>query len=44
MSAVLTAMDIEPRVGLGAVRFSLGRYTTPDEVDAAGRMLVQSLA
>ena len=35
LSPVLAAMAIEPRVGMGAVRLSLGRMTTPDEVDAA---------
>jgi cysteine desulfurase len=27
-------MDITPEVGMGAVRFSLGRATTRDEIDA----------
>ena len=33
LSPVLEAMGVEPRVGMGAVRFSLGRTTTADEVD-----------
>jgi cysteine desulfurase len=33
MSPVLAAMGIEPRVGLGAVRFSLGRGTRAEELD-----------
>jgi cysteine desulfurase len=35
LSPVLAAMGIEPRVGMGAVRLSLGRMTTAAEVDAA---------
>ena len=33
MSPVLKAMGIAPQVGMGAIRFSLGRTTTADEVD-----------
>ena len=33
LSPVLTAMGVPERVGLGAVRFSLGRYTTELEVN-----------
>jgi cysteine desulfurase len=35
LSPVLVAMAIDPRVGMGAVRLSLGRMTTTAEVDAA---------
>ncbi len=34
LSPVLTAMGVEPRVGMGAVRLSLGRMTTDDEIGA----------
>ncbi len=34
LSPVLTAMGVEPRVGMGAVRLSLGRMTTNEEIDA----------
>ncbi len=34
LSPVLRAMGVEPRVGMGAVRLSLGRMTTGAEVDA----------
>lgn len=34
LSPVLRAMGVAPDVGLGAVRFSLGRGTTREEVDA----------
>lgn len=32
LSAVLVAMGVTPEVGMGAVRFSLGRGTTEDEI------------
>ena len=37
LSPVLTAMGVEPRVGMGAVRLSLGRMTTGEEIDAVLR-------
>jgi cysteine desulfurase len=43
MSPVLAAMGVPPEIGLGAVRFSLGRRTTRGEVDAVIRMLVRVL-
>jgi cysteine desulfurase len=33
LSPVLAAMGIAPEVGMGAVRFSLGRYTTEEEIE-----------
>jgi cysteine desulfurase len=33
LSPVLRAMGVPERIGLGAIRFSLGRYTTSDEID-----------
>ena len=33
LSPVLAAMSISERVGMGAIRFSLGRGTTSDEID-----------
>ena len=33
LSPVLKAMGVEPRVGMGAIRFSLGRTTTAAEID-----------
>lgn len=38
-SAVLLAMGMSPELALGAVRFSLGRWTTQDEVDQAISLL-----
>jgi cysteine desulfurase len=39
-SAVLCAMRVPPEVSVGAVRLSVGRYTTEDEVDRAADLLV----
>ncbi|MGC9369427.1 MAG: cysteine desulfurase family protein [Paracoccaceae bacterium] len=33
LSPVLAAMGVTPEIGMGAIRFSLGRTTTVDEVD-----------
>jgi cysteine desulfurase len=33
LSPVLKVMDVPEEVGMGALRFSLGRYTTKDEID-----------
>lgn len=33
LSPVLAAMGIAEQVGMGAIRFSLGRHTTADEID-----------
>jgi cysteine desulfurase len=39
LSPVLEAMGIAPEVGMGAVRFSLGRGTAPGEIDeVVGRL------
>jgi cysteine desulfurase len=37
--AVLTAMGVEPRAALGAVRLSLGRTTAPEDIVAAAEAL-----
>jgi len=39
-SPVLCAMGVPPEVGKGAVRLSVGRFTTEEEVDRAAEMLV----
>ncbi|MBI5723613.1 MAG: cysteine desulfurase [Planctomycetes bacterium] len=41
MSPVLRAMGLSPEVGLGAVRFSLGRTTTGAEIDEVSDRLVR---
>ena len=43
LSPVLKAMGIAPEVGMGAIRFSLGRTTTLEEVDAVVRLLKNAL-
>jgi cysteine desulfurase len=41
---VLQAMGVEPEVGMGAVRFSLGRGTTREEVDVVLERLADVFA
>jgi cysteine desulfurase len=35
LSSVLEAMQVPPELGMGAVRFSLGRYTTLEDIERA---------
>jgi cysteine desulfurase len=44
LSPVLAAMGVTPEVGMGALRFSLGRYTTRDEIDKTVELLKDVLA
>jgi len=44
LSPVLKAMGVSPEAGAGAIRFSLGRATTRQQVDAVVTRLVQILA
>jgi cysteine desulfurase len=44
LSPVLMAMGVRPNVGMGAIRFSLGRYTTIEEIDAVVDRLTDVLA
>ena len=44
LSPVLEAMGVASKVGMGAVRFSLGRATTRDELDAVVERLTNILA
>ncbi len=44
LSPVLEAMGVETEVGMGAVRFSLGRATTRDEIDTVIAQLADILA
>jgi cysteine desulfurase len=39
-SPVLCAMGVPPEVGRGAVRLTVGRYTTKDEIDRAAALLI----
>ena len=44
LSPVLEAMGVTPEVAMGAVRFSLGRATTRDEIDVVVKRLTNILA
>jgi cysteine desulfurase len=44
LSPVLQAMGISPEVGVGAVRFSLGRTTTSEEIEAVIKRLIPLVA
>ena len=44
LSPVLKAMGVAPEVGMGAIRFSLGRHTTREEIDAVADGLADILA
>jgi cysteine desulfurase len=41
-SPVLCAMGVPPEVGKGAVRLTVGRFTTEAEIDEAGELLVKA--
>jgi cysteine desulfurase len=40
-SPVLCAMGVPPQIGRGAVRLSVGRFTTEEEVDRAAGLLIE---
>ena len=44
LSPVLQAMGITPEVGMGAIRFSLGRTTTDEEIDVTIDRLMVAMA
>ncbi|MGJ0622224.1 MAG: cysteine desulfurase NifS, partial [Methylocystis sp.] len=44
LSPVLKAMGVTPEIGMGAIRFSLGRDTTEGEIDAVTEQLLGVLA
>ena len=44
LSPVLKAMGIAQEVGMGAIRFSLGRGTTWEEIDAVTDQLASVIA
>jgi len=44
LSPVLKAMGVPPEVGMGAIRFSLGRRTTQEEIDAVAERLADIVA
>jgi cysteine desulfurase len=41
---VLLAMGVPPRVAHGSVRFSIGRLTRPEELEAAARIVPDCIA
>ena len=43
-SPVLCAMRVPPEIGKGAVRLSVGRFTTEEEVDRAAAALICAAA
>jgi cysteine desulfurase len=44
LSPVLKAMKVPPEIGIGAIRFSLGRTTTRDEIVAAASALSDAVS
>jgi cysteine desulfurase len=42
LSPVLAAMGVPERIGMGAIRFSLGRGTTSDEIDQVAALLTRT--
>jgi len=42
LSPVLAAMRIAPEIGKGAVRLSVGRFTTEEEIDRAAQALIRA--
>lgn len=42
LSPVLAAMGVPPEIGRGAVRLSVGRFTTEDDIDAAAELLARA--
>jgi cysteine desulfurase len=43
LSPVLKAMKVDEYVGMGTIRFSLGRYTTKEELDLALQWLIEKI-
>jgi cysteine desulfurase len=44
LSPVLKAMKVPPQIGMGAVRFSLGRTTTREEIESTVALLTKAVA
>ena len=44
LSPVLRAMNVPPEIGMGAIRFSLGRWTTEGDIDGVCERLTRLLA
>jgi len=43
LSPVLKAMKVPPHIGMGTIRFSLGRTTTRDEIEATVALLTKAV-
>ena len=43
LSPVLAAMGVPPEVGMGAIRFSLGRGTSREEIEGVVEQLIRIL-
>jgi cysteine desulfurase len=43
LSHVLSAMGVSPEIGMGALRFSLGRNNTMEQVERAARLIVSQV-
>jgi cysteine desulfurase len=43
LSPVLTAMGVPPQLGRGAVRLSVGRFSTEEEIDRAAEAMIKNL-
>lgn len=41
-SAVLCAMGVPPEIGRGALRLTVGRFTTEQEIDQAAEVLIRA--
>ncbi len=44
LSPVLKAMKVPPQIGMGAIRFSLGRRTTREEIESTVALLTKVVA
>jgi cysteine desulfurase len=42
LSPVLAAMGVAPEIGKGAVRLTVGRFTTEEEIDRAAELLIRA--
>jgi len=43
LSHVLSAMKVPPKIGMGALRFSLGRHNTPEQIEAAAESIIHAV-
>jgi cysteine desulfurase len=43
LSHVLSAMGVAPEIGMGALRFSVGRSTTLEEIEEAAGLIINQV-